>query len=342
MNARRQDGASSAGVPAGDAACDWRERYLELKESEERFRVMADFLPHIIWVHDETGRQTYVNQTFCDYFGTTREEMRDGRWRLLMHPAEEQHYVAEFEACVRDARPFHATTRVRRADGEWRWLESWARPRFDEANNFRGHVGTSIDVTDRRAEEAQRELLSKELAHRVRNTLSIVSALAHRSFAGVESARSAFGEFSKSIEVLGGCNDILLGTQWRDVELRHLIERSVAFAGESRFVLAGPRIELPPTAALSFALALHELATNALKHGALSAKYGLVTITWEETAGAAKLVWRELNGPQLDPTGRRGFGTRMIKSAVEGELAGNATFEFAPEGLICTLEWPTP
>jgi PAS domain S-box-containing protein len=125
-----------------------------LRESEERFRVMADNLPLIVWLHDAEGRQAFVNQTFCEYFGVSREEMREGRWRMLTHPDDERAYVEAFLACVRERTPFHAEVRVQRADGQWRWIESWARPQFGPAGEFLGHVGTSADVTERKAAEA--------------------------------------------------------------------------------------------------------------------------------------------------------------------------------------------
>ena len=126
-----------------------------LRESEERFRAMADELPLIVWVHGADGAQQFVNRTFCDFFGVTREEMRGGRWQLLMHPDEADRYASEFMACVRDRRPFHGEVRVRRADGAWRRIESWARPRVSGTGEFLGFVGTSADVTDRRAAEDQ-------------------------------------------------------------------------------------------------------------------------------------------------------------------------------------------
>jgi PAS domain S-box-containing protein len=150
-----------------------------LREREERFRAMADGLPLIVWVHDAAGRQEFVNATFCDYFGVTREEMRDGRWQVLLHPEDGDAYAAEYLACVQERRSFHAEVRVRRADGEWRWIESWAQPRFNAAGEFIGHVGTSADVTERRrAEEALRGVARRKdvflamLAHELRNPLA--------------------------------------------------------------------------------------------------------------------------------------------------------------------------
>jgi PAS domain S-box-containing protein len=129
-----------------------------LRESEERFRIMADGLPLLVWVHDAEGRQQLVNQTFCEYFGVTREEMKEGRWQVLMHPDDAEAYASDFMACVRDHRNFNAQARVKRADGQWRWIESWGRPRMDSTGRYLGYVGTSADITDRKqAEEALRE-----------------------------------------------------------------------------------------------------------------------------------------------------------------------------------------
>src|SRR5690606_22054453 len=124
-----------------------------LLESEAQFRELVDGLPLIVWVHDANGDQELVNQTFCDFFGVTPEQMKGGRWKALMHPDDADAYATEFTACVRDRRPFHATVRVKRGDGDWRWLESWGRPRFTSTGDFKGFVGTSADITDRIAAE---------------------------------------------------------------------------------------------------------------------------------------------------------------------------------------------
>jgi len=129
-----------------------------LRESEARFRVMADNVPLIVWLHDAEGRQQFVNHTFCEYFGVSREEMRQDRWQMLTHPDDGTAYIDAFLACVREHRPFHSEVRARRADGQWRWFESWGQPRFGPEGEYLGHVGTSADVTERKqAEEALRQ-----------------------------------------------------------------------------------------------------------------------------------------------------------------------------------------
>jgi PAS domain S-box-containing protein len=124
-----------------------------LRESEIRFREMADGLPLIVWVHDASGQQEEVNETYCEFFGVSREETKGGRWQMLVHPEDAEDYNREFYSCVRDQRPFHAEARVQHADGTWRWIESWGRPRRTLAGEFRGFIGTSADISERKQME---------------------------------------------------------------------------------------------------------------------------------------------------------------------------------------------
>jgi two-component system CheB/CheR fusion protein len=164
-----------------------------LRESEDRFRSFTDSLPLIVWVHDADGAQEFVNRTFCEFFGVNREEMRAGRWQMLMHPEDGEAYSAAFFEAVRDRRPFHGEVRVRRHDGEWRWIESWGRPRFSPSGEFLGFVGTSADITERKraerkvreSEAALREADRKKdeflavLAHELRNPLAPIRNAVH-------------------------------------------------------------------------------------------------------------------------------------------------------------------
>ncbi len=128
----------------------------ELRRNVEEFRALTNQLPLIVWAHDATGRQEFVNDTFLRYFGTTRDELASDGWQLLAHPDDGSRYVDDFLAAVAERRPFHNEVRARAADGEWRWLESWGAPRFGADGSFLGHIGTSADITDRK--EAERIL----------------------------------------------------------------------------------------------------------------------------------------------------------------------------------------
>jgi len=138
-----------------------------LRESEARFRVMADGVPLIIWVHDAQGHQEFVNRTFLEFFGIPAAAGAGDGWRLVMHPDDAEAYVDEFMSCTRERRSFHGETRVHDAAGEWRWLESWGRPRFSEDGEFLGMVGTSADVTERKVVEQELLEMKAELEDRV-------------------------------------------------------------------------------------------------------------------------------------------------------------------------------
>jgi len=134
-----------------------------LRESEDRFRTMADGCPTIMWVTDAEGENLFVNRTYREFFGVTYDQVEGGKWQQLMHPGDVAEYVGAFLRAVRERTPFRAETRVRRAGGEWRWIASYAEPRWSPGGEFLGHVGLSPDVTDhKQAEEALRQ--AKEAA----------------------------------------------------------------------------------------------------------------------------------------------------------------------------------
>ena len=131
-----------------------------LHESEDRFRVMADCLPTMIWVTDAEGGNQFINRAYREFCGTTCEQVEGGKWHLLIHPEDVTEYVAAFQRAVRERAPFSAEARIRRADGEWRCLGSRAAPRISPGGEYLGHVGLSADITDRRqAEQATRDSL---------------------------------------------------------------------------------------------------------------------------------------------------------------------------------------
>ncbi len=143
----------------------------------ELFREMVNGLPLIVWVHDERGEQIMVNDMFCEFFGVTRAEMRENHWQALMHPADAEAYLSSFFASIRERRLFHAEVRVRRADGQWRWLESWARPRYSESGEYRGLVGTSADITERKNAEEGLDRAYQQIARQHAHLQAVYDAM---------------------------------------------------------------------------------------------------------------------------------------------------------------------
>ena len=142
-----------------------------LRESEDRFRIMADSCPTLMWVTNAEGGVRFVNRTYQEFFGATYEHVEGGKWQPLLHPDDGPAYVGAFLSAVEGRAPFRCEARVRRGDGEWRWLASYAEPRLSPAGGFLGHVGLSLDITERKqAEDALRrgEEKFRQLAENIR------------------------------------------------------------------------------------------------------------------------------------------------------------------------------
>ena len=136
-----------------------------LRESETRFRVLADGAPVVLFVSDVDGGNRFVNRTYCEYFGVTPDEAVGGKWQPLLHPDDARDYVASFLTAVRERAPFREVARVRRRAGEWRWADVVSEPRISPAGEYLGHVGVVVDITDRKLAEDERTRLQNQLLH---------------------------------------------------------------------------------------------------------------------------------------------------------------------------------
>ena len=199
------------------------------------------------------------------------------------------------------------------------------------------------DITDRKRAEAQRDLLVGELHHRVNNTLATVQAIAAQTFrnAGVDA------EVRKTFEArllnLSNAQTALTQENWDSVELRELILSTLRPHGApdpERFSIEGPDLRVQPKSAVALSMAIHELSTNAVKYGALSADGGRVAIAWEVKDGRFRLRWQEQGGPPVSPPTRKGFGSIMIERVLAEQLEGGVTIAYDPDGVVCTIDAP--
>jgi two-component system, chemotaxis family, CheB/CheR fusion protein len=204
-----------------------------------------------------------------------------------------------------------------------------------------------IDISDRKRAERERELLAGELSHRVKNTLAVIEALARQTVAkSVEEFRD---KFTGRIQALAQAHTLLFESDWSSVDLKMLLEQALSayhVDPVERVLFDGDRIALMPKQALGLRLMMHELATNAVKYGALSIKRGTVHLSWqiEQTARGQRQVrlhWEERGGPVVKAPKQPGFGAKLIKTACEYDLEGEARLEYASEGLICEINFPT-
>jgi two-component sensor histidine kinase len=202
-----------------------------------------------------------------------------------------------------------------------------------------------VDISGRKRAEYQREPLLAELNHRVKNTLAVVQSIAHQTFKETDpEARKAF---EGRLVALGVAHNLLTEANWESASLGQLAADTLQAGGPNgeRVSLTGPRILLPPRAALAMAMALHELYTNAVKYGALSNDTGRITLEWSRSEDAEprlELVWREHGGPAVTPPTRRGFGSLLLDRTLAHDLNGKVAMDFKPDGLVCAISAPLP
>jgi two-component sensor histidine kinase len=201
----------------------------------------------------------------------------------------------------------------------------------------------SADVAVRKSSETHQRLLAAELDHRVRNTLASVQALAALSLRSNPSPEAFGGEFMLRLQALARAQSLLRRGGWKGASLDELVYEAVApyvGAKAEKLAISGAGVRLSANAASTLSLALHELAANAAKHGALAAPSGRVMVTWRLHGDVIELRWGEAGGPPVRTPTRRGFGLELIDRSITHEFAGEVEVDFAPSGFVCTLRLP--
>ena len=309
-----------------------------LRDSEARFRGMADSAPAPVWITGVAGGIEFVNQAFVEITGLLADALLGDVWIQLIH-ADDLTQVAKARMAARETlSPYSFEARFRRADGEYRWMFVSTKPRFDQSGDFLGYVGLAIDLTDLRAAEIRQRLLINELNHRVKNTLASVQSIARQTLREDESAGAARERLLDRIMAMSVAHDILTRESWEGASVHDIVSGAIqpfVSPDASRIHISGPAARVGPSAALALALALHELSTNAVKYGALSNGEGRVDIAWVIGEGerSVRLTWKERGGPPVLPPTRKGFGSRLLDGGLTADLGGRPALIFAPGGV---------
>lgn len=219
-------------------------------------------------------------------------------------------------------------------DGEFRLIAFWSVASLVIFLSAFVHT-----VLDRLAlEEAHAATVSREMQHRVQNTLTLVQAIARQTFRAADDFAAAQRVFFARLDALGRAQNLLAELD-DDVGIETLIRAALGPFDMTQFVLSGPAVTLPKDGSLSFALLIHELATNAAKYGALSNAAGSVEISWTvEPQQNARLIWKERRGPAVIQSSREGFGSTLLRTAFP-QGAGDANIVFEPDGVRCTINF---
>jgi two-component system, chemotaxis family, CheB/CheR fusion protein len=325
-----------------------RETERQLRESQRNYQTLFDSIDEAFAVvevifQSEGQPQDYrfvkVNAAFECQTGLADVTGKTARQLI---PSHEDHWFEIYGRIAKSREPerFEAP-----AKALGRYYDAYAFP-IGEPDEHR--VGVLFrDVSSRKEAEEQREMLTHELSHRVKNTLAVVQSLARYPGTADLSVDEFRARFIGRIQALARAHDELLQTNWQSADLRTLVESTLApygKIGQRALVIDGPPVRLTPKQGLGMALILHELATNASKYGSLSVENGALRVNWAwETDGRGVhivLAWQEQGGPPLGAGVAEGFGTKLIERACSYELEGSAELKFDPTGLVVSIRFP--
>jgi len=315
-----------------------------LADSESHFRLLADNISQLAWIADSKGSIFWYNRRWFEYTGTKLEDMEGWGWKSVHDPAEVDRVVERLQHSFDTGELWEDTFPLRGADGTYRWFLSRAVPIRDPDGSIRYWFGTNTDVTEMRDAEQRIELLLQEVNHRSKNMLAIIRSLARRSDLD---GPQFLERFDQRLAAIAANQDLLVSRAWSTVPLDEMVAAQLDVLGDvaGQCETLGPRVLLSPSAVESLAMALHEMATNAIKYGALSVPTGRVRIEWSligtgGESGRFSIRWQERGGPPVTPPTRRGFGTRVIVQAPRLSLSADVEVAYRPEGFEWTLSCP--
>jgi len=318
-------------------------RGAELLPHARLLREILDSQLEMVCRFRRDGTILFVNRAYAEAMAQPAEALvGQSLWQFI--PPEDRTAV---EAGLDQLRPDHPhvniENRMETAAGI-RWT-LWRNHglTWDGQGTLLEAQSTGFDITERKELEEQRQLLIDELNHRVRNTLTVVQGMAHQTFRGSEIPPRQLAAFYARLHALAGAHTALSRSNWAGAEMAEVIRQGLAICGDDieRIAMSGPPAKLRPSAAVALALVLHELATNAVKYGALSDHAGRVAVRWQVGAeDRLALTWQERGGPPVVPPARTGFGSRLITSSIARQLDGSVDLAFDPEGLTCRMEFP--
>jgi PAS domain S-box-containing protein len=318
-----------------------------VKENERSLRELLEGLPAAIYTTDVDGRITFYNEAAAELWGC-RPEIGTatwcGSWKLY-HPdgAPMPHHLCPMAMALKQRRPVRGAEAIaERPDGTRVAFIPYPTLLHDAAGGIVGAVNMLVDITDQKASEERLRLLASEVDHRAKNMLAVIQAVVHLTQAG------SIPEFKSAIDgrisALSRAHTLLSLGRWEGADMRRIVTEELAphSAREgARVSINGPVLVLPPQLAQALALVVHELATNAAKHGALAQPGGRLELRWWGASDDRLLFrWTESGCRRAEPPARKGFGMSIIEGAIRQQLLGALEMDWRADGLRCEIEVP--
>jgi len=319
-----------------DVTC-LKQAQARVREHQRHLEKVLNSLPAAIYTTDASGKITYFNDVALKLAGQTPQIGTDEwcvTWRLWSPEGEvfsDENYPTA--VALRENRPVRDTPSfAERPDGGLIPLLTSAIPLHGDNGELVCAINMLVDITEQKRREDQIEFVMHELSHRSKNLLAVIQAIANTSMGAASNLKEFKQKFIDRLHAISRSHDVLVEHQWLGADIREVIEVEIAafLDGEKlmKISLSGESIVLSPSAAQTISLAVHELATNAVKHGAFSGEDGRVEVEWKSHDGiAVAFTWRELKKIKGQRPQRRGFGTQMLLNCFE-----QARFDFSSAG----------
>jgi two-component sensor histidine kinase len=291
-----------------------------LRAGKDRLQLAMDAAQLGAWQYDPLRRVVSGDMRCQEILDAPVHEAPIEETMKLVHPDDAEKVWAALDASLNPADPKRAATefRIRRRNGEIRWVETFGFAYFVGAGHERravSNIGTLQDITERKAREEREQLLMREVNHRAKNMLSVVDAIAHQT--ATRNPEDFIERFSERIQALSANQDLLVRNEWQGIDVKDLVRAQLAHFADligSRIAVRGPKLLLKPASAQAIGLALHELAANAGKYGALSTDAGRIDVAWRTDGDTLTMSWTETDGPPVSAPKRSGFGTLVMKA----------------------------
>ncbi|QDZ09234.1 PAS domain S-box protein [Sphingomonas panacisoli] len=326
-----------------------RDARIALTDSNTRFRTLADTMPQMVWSTLPDGYHDYFNARWYEYTGMPDGSTDGEGWNGMFHPDDQERAWARWRQSLTSGDPYEIEYRLRYRDGTYRWVLGRALPIRDDEGKIVRWFGTCTDIHEQKLTLEEREVISQELSHRIKNIFSVVSGLIAFSARAHPEFRDIAGDLRDRITALGRAHDFVRPHSPASMPanqpnsliglLGELFE-PYQVTGQDRVSLKGDDVAIDDRSATPLALLFHELATNATKYGALSVPDGWVTVTMNSDGEAVTLDWREQGGPAVTPPGGSGFGTQLMELSAVRQLGGTVARDWKADGLDVTVTVP--
>ncbi len=319
-----------------------------LAASEAKFRVLTDAMPQMVWSNLPDGTVDYVNERWYEFAGPgIPGEPASANWREALHPDDRERVLALWRKCMAEGTAYTDEYRMSDRSGEYRWVLGRAVAARDKQGNITRWIGTCTDIDEAKRNAQQNELLSRELSHRIKNIFAVIAGLIGLSTYR-DPANEEFGNrLAGRISALGRAHDFARphserSRPYSDFSGLHgmLAELLIPYRGADgeRISIGGEDIRIDERSATPIALVFHELATNAVKYGALSDYEGKVEITTASEDESVVIRWKEHGGPPVTkPTDEGGFGTQLSDISINDQLGGKLDRHWHKDGLEVVL-----